>query len=144
MAKNQITGNIVCDTNVFINLLRDDKPTITAIEKIGFRNIVMPVITALELYKGITNKSEFKAIQEFIGSYSALQLNNKGVELALEFIKKYHLSHNIGLADSLIAASVVVADLQLFTFNVKDFDFIKGLKLYYPPNLSAIKRKKLK
>jgi predicted nucleic acid-binding protein len=71
-----------------------------------------------------------------------LQLNNKGVELTLEFIKKYHLSHNIGLADALIASSVVVADLQLFTFNVKDFDYIKGLKLYYPPTLSNIKRKK--
>jgi predicted nucleic acid-binding protein len=60
MAKNQITGIIVCDTNVFINLLRNDNPTITAIEKIGFQNIVMPVITALELYKGSANKSELK------------------------------------------------------------------------------------
>jgi predicted nucleic acid-binding protein len=74
--------------------------------------------------------------------YSSLQLNHKGVELALELIKKYHLSHHLGLADALIAASVIIADLQLFTFNVKDFDFISELKLYYPPNLSKIKRKK--
>jgi len=82
-----------------------------------------------------------KEIQEFVNYYPSLQLNSKGVELALEFIKKYHLAHNFGLADALIAASVIIADLQLFTFNVKDFDFISGLKLFYPPSLSKIKRK---
>ncbi|MBI4646375.1 MAG: PIN domain-containing protein [Bacteroidia bacterium] len=80
----------------------------------------MPIITALELCKGAGNKNELKEIQEFINYYPSLQLNSKGVELALELIKKYHLSHNLGLADALIAASVIIADLQLFTFN-RDF-----------------------
>lgn len=142
MAKKQINRKIVCDTNVFINYLKQEKQTILAIEKIGNENIIMPVITALELCKGAGNKDELKEIQEFINCYSSLQLNNKGVELALELIKKYHLAHNLGLADSLIAASVKIADLQLFTFNIKDFDFISGLYLYYPDNLSKIKRKK--
>jgi predicted nucleic acid-binding protein len=142
MAKNKISEQIVCDTNVFINLLKNDEPTIIAIEKIGSQNIIIPMISAMELFKGAGNKDELKDIQEFINSYSSLNLNSKGVELALEYIKKYHLSYNLGLADALIAASVVVADLQLFTFNVKDFDFIKGLKLYFPPSLSKIKRKK--
>ncbi len=100
----------------------------------------MPIITSLELCKGAGDKRELKEIQEFINYYATLQLNSKGVELAFELIKKYHLSHNLGLADALIAASVIIADLQLFTFNIKDFDFISGLKLYYPPNMSKIKR----
>ena len=143
MAKNQISEKIVCDTNVFINFLQKDEPTIIALEKIGMNNTVMPIISALELCKGVGNKKELKEIQDFISCYSSLQLSSKGVELALEFIKKYHLSYNLGLADALIAASCVVADLQLFTFNVKDFDFIKGVKLYFPPNLSRIKRKQI-
>lgn len=141
MAKKQINEKIVCDTNVFINYLQKDEPTVVAVEQIGNENIVMPIITALELCKGAGNKDELKEIQEFINFYTSLQLNSKGVELALELIKKYHLAHNLGLADALIAASVIIADLKLFTFNVKDFDYINGLKLYFPPNLSKIKRK---
>ncbi len=142
MAKKGITAKIVCDTNVFINYLKKDGPTVFAVEKIGHQNIVMPIITALELCKGAGNKNELIEIQEFIKYYNSLQLNSKGVELAFELIKKYHLPHNLGLADALIAASVIVSDLQLFTFNIKDFDFIKGLKLYYPPNLSKIKKQR--
>ncbi len=142
MAKKQINYKIVCDTNVFINYLQKEEQTVSAIVNIGNDNVVMPIISALELCKGTGNKDELKEIQEFINCYSSLQLNTKGVELALELIKKYHLAYNLGLADALIAASVIVADLQLFTFNVKDFDFISGLKLYFPPNLSKIKRKK--
>ena len=93
--------------------------------------------------KGSGNKNELKNTINFINRYANLQLNKKGVELALEFIKKYHLSHGLGLADALIASSVVVTKgTKLFTFNVKDFDYIKGLKLHYPPTLSKIKRKK--
>ena len=141
MAKKIISKTIVCDSNIFINLLRNDTKTIEFIKKTGENNIIMPSITAIELVKGTENKSEMKAVLEFISCFKNLQLNTKGVKLALEFTKKYHLSHNLGLADALIAGSVVCFGLQLFTFNVKDFDFIKGLKLYYPPDFSDIKRK---
>jgi predicted nucleic acid-binding protein len=141
MAKKKISEKIVCDTNVFINYLQKEQETVFAVEQIRNENIIMPIITAMELFKGAGNKDELKEIQDFINLYSSLQLNYKGIELALELIKKYHFSHNLGLADSLIAASVIIADLQLFTFNVKDFDFISGLKLHYPPSLSKIKRK---
>ncbi len=47
MAKNLISKKIVCDTNVFINLLQKDEPTILAIDIIGSDRIVMPIITAL-------------------------------------------------------------------------------------------------
>jgi len=124
-----------------LTICKKKEQTVFAVEQIGNENIIMPIVTALELCKGVGNKQELKEVQEFINYYPSLQLNSKGVGLALELIKKYHLAHNLGLADSLIAASVIIADLQLFTFNVKDFDFISGLNLYYPPNLSKIKRK---
>ena len=137
MAKKKI----VCDSNVFINLLRTDTKTIDVINEIGENNVIMPIITSIELVKGTQNKKELKSIVEFINSFHSLQLNRKGIVLSLEFIKKYHLANNLGLADAMIAASVIIAGLQMFTFNVKDFDFIKGLKLYYPPSFSYIKRK---
>ncbi len=137
MAKNEI----VCDSNVFINLLRNDLQTVDVVRRIGEENIIMPIITSIELVKGSQSKKELKSVIEFINSYKSLQINRKGINLSLELIKKYHLSNNLGLADAMIAASVVITDLQLFTFNVKDFDFIKSLNLYYPPSISNIKRK---
>lgn len=143
MAKKKVAAKIACDTNVFINIGLKDKATIEALEQIGNKNILIPIISAIELCKGSGNKNELKNTINFINRYANLQLNKKGVELALEFIKKYHLSHGLGLADALIASSVVVTKgTKLFTFNVKDFDYIKGLKLHYPPTLSKIKRKK--
>ena len=52
MAKKQINYKIVCDTNVFINYLQKDEQTVLAIEQIGNENVVMPIISALELCKG--------------------------------------------------------------------------------------------
>lgn len=138
MAKKQIRGKVVCDTNVFINYLQKEEQTVLTVERIGNENIIMPIISAFELYKGVGNKNELKEINEFVNYYASIQLNGKGVELALELIKKYHLAYNLGLADALIAASVIIAKLKLFTFNVKDFDFISGLQLYYPPSVASI------
>lgn len=36
------------------------------------------------------------------------------------------------LPDCLIAATCLVFNLELYTLNLKDFDYIKGLKLYKP------------
>jgi len=47
MAKNLKIEKNVCNTNVFINLLQKDEPTILAIDIIGSDRIVMPIITAL-------------------------------------------------------------------------------------------------
>ena len=42
--------------------------------------------------------------------------------------------HNLGLgvADGLIAALALTHRAELHTFNRKDFDFIKGLRLFNP------------
>ena len=70
-------NKIVCDTNVFINLLRNDVKTIEAVNEIGENNIIMPVITAMELIKGSSNKNELSEINNFILSFHSLQLNSK-------------------------------------------------------------------
>ena len=97
MATIKKSKQIVCDTNVFINLLRNDKKTIETVNQIGENNIVMPVISALELIKGTQNKNELAKVNEFILSFHSLQINRKGINLSLELLTKYHLSHIRGL-----------------------------------------------
>lgn len=141
--EKRIMGNkkIICDTNIFIQVLSGDEKAIFSVEFIKHENILMTSITALELCKGASSKKEMKAISSFINLYPILPLNKKSSLLAIELLKKYSPSHNLGLADSLIASVSITESMELFTLNVKDFDYIKGLKLYYPPNMSNIKRK---
>jgi hypothetical protein len=43
----------------------------------------------------VYGKETNKPIQEFINCYITLGMNTKGIELALELIKKYHLAYKI-------------------------------------------------
>lgn len=48
----------------------------------------------------------------------------------IKLLDTYHLSHGLAIPDALIAATSLETDLRLFSYNVRDFKFIKGLKLY--------------
>jgi predicted nucleic acid-binding protein len=49
---------------------------------------------------------------------------------AIELIKTYRLSHGLAIPDALIAATAIITELELFTYNQRDFRFISGLKLF--------------
>jgi len=49
--------------------------------------------------------------------------------LAELLVEKYSLSHGMKIYDAIIAATCLVYDLPLWTYNVKDFQFINGLEL---------------
>ena len=51
---------------------------------------------------------------------------------ALSDFTAYHLSHNVGLIDSLIAACAVGLNEILCTFNVKHYRVIPGLSIEQP------------
>jgi len=50
--------------------------------------------------------------------------------LATQLIDQFNLSHGLLIPDAIIAASAVVHQIELFTYNVKDFQFIPDIKLY--------------
>jgi len=71
MAKNLISKKIVCDTNVFINLLQKDEPTILAIDTIGSDSVWSAVgrigeVKGLALLSGLPSK-----IAMVMGTFSA-------------------------------------------------------------------------
>ena len=59
---------ILCDTNVFIKLFRGDEEVISALEKIGDRNVLMPGVSAMELFSGVQNKQDLQRMSREIGS----------------------------------------------------------------------------
>ena len=121
---------IICDTNIFILLFRNIQQTVEELEIIGSENVLIPSVSVMELYRGMQNKKEMAEMQKKINSYNILHFNEDVSKNAIDIINKFKLSHNIQIPDAIIAAMSIVYDLELFTYNKKDFKFIPGIKLY--------------
>ena len=50
--------------------------------------------------------------------------------MAVNLIEIYSKSHGLKVADALIAATAISSDIELWTFNKKDFRFIENLRLF--------------
>ena len=53
-------------------------------------------------------------------------------DVFMQIMADYSLSHNLKIADGLIAATALVYDIEFYTLNLKDFHFIKGIRIYQP------------
>lgn len=79
---------------------------------------------------GAANKTELKQIDKLITRFGLLLINDKVTNQAIDLLKSYPLSHKLAIPDSIIAATAFVADSELFTYNIKDFRFIKKIRLF--------------
>lgn len=121
---------ILTDTDVIINFLKGTEKTKKALDNIGLKNIVISSITIMELYYGAFDKRELQKIKKNLSVFPILKINEKTSDIAIELIEKYSKSHNLEIPDSLIAGISISNDIALFTYNIKDFKYIKELKLY--------------
>ncbi len=69
-------------------------------------------------------------MQKKISQYNILHYNEDVSKTAIEMVKKFKLSHNLQIPDAIIGAMSVVYDIELFTYNKKDFKFVPGVKLH--------------
>ncbi len=121
---------VLCDTNVIIEFFKGNNKTLKELEQIGFDNIVISTITVMELYYGALNKKELSKIKKCIHSLNVHQIDSYISEISVELIEKYSKSHNLMIPDAIIAATAISIKMDLYTYNLKDFSFIKELKLY--------------
>jgi predicted nucleic acid-binding protein len=123
---------ILCDTNIFIHAFNGNVPTINELVSIGLENIALPSIVVMELLQGMGNKFEMAGMQKKIRYYPVVHLNESVSRHAILLIGQYKLSHNLQIPDAIIAATTLVNDLPLFTYNRRDFAFVPGLDLHIP------------
>ena len=124
---------IVCDTNVFIKLFTGDAIVITELEKIGNHRILMPSVSMMERFCGMGNKLELQQMKKKIKHFNVLHLNEAASQKAIEILSEYRLSHGLSIPDALIGAMALAYNLELYTYNLKDFRFLKGIRLYSLP-----------
>ncbi len=123
-----VLGNTVLDTNVLIEILKNNQNTIKHVELLS-PPLSVSVISAMELLYGALNKSELKKLQQFLSLFNIIQLDEKVSQKAFSLIAQYAKSHTLDIPDALIAASCLENNKTLFTYNRKDFHFIPKLTL---------------
>ena len=121
---------VLCDTNVIIEFLKETPEVVLNLEKIGADSIFISVITSAELYFGAINKLELTKIRRSIDSIVNIPINESISDKFEELMIDYSLSHKLSIPDAIIAATALHYDIELYTYNTKDFRFIEGIKLY--------------
>ena len=126
---------VICDTDVMIDYL-DCKHSRHARTKdiiendIGLDNVVLGGITQIELMLGALNRQDLLKIKKYIFRFTIIFINQNINIKGSSLIEKYALSHGLALPDSLIAATAIESNLELFTYNLKDYKFITELSLF--------------
>jgi tRNA(fMet)-specific endonuclease VapC len=132
----QTESMILLDTDVLINLFDPFKSNHDIADNILkdllSHNIEMYVstITEIELVQGNKSSTDKKGLIKKLEFFKSLSITEEISIKAKELIFTYSSSHGLFLADAFIAATALQLEMPLFTFNKKDFKFIKNLKLY--------------
>jgi predicted nucleic acid-binding protein len=121
---------ILCDTDIFIEALKNNSRAIGSLRNIGFENIALSAITLMELYFGAVNKQELNKIKNRLQQLSIIHINQEISETSTKLIEKYSKSYGLHIPDALIAATAICNRMKLLTYNVKDFKFIEEISLY--------------
>lgn len=117
------------DTNIFIAILKGDAKLKQFIENLS---CALDTTVYVELIQGSKNKSEVTKIEKYLTRFELIYFDEEISLKTLELIRSYSKSHNLMFADAIIAFTCLINDLTLLTYNVKDFRFIKGLKIQTP------------
>lgn len=121
---------ILCDTNILIEVYRNNQPVIDELKKIGKDDVAVSIITSCELVFGALNKAELQKINSDLSNLTVVDINESIGRSALRLMNRYSLSHHLSLPDAFIAATALESESPLYTLNKKDFRFIPGIKFY--------------
>jgi predicted nucleic acid-binding protein len=92
---------ILCDTNILIELYKNNAAIVTAVEAINQDNVAISDVTRAELFVGARNKCELQILRKEVSQLTILPIQQE-------------IYHNI----------------DLLTLNIKDFIYISGINLY--------------
>jgi predicted nucleic acid-binding protein len=111
------------DTSILVDVLRGNKSARAWIDALPEDTCAISVITSAELLAGCRNRTEQRAVERELELYATIWVSEEISQTALEFYRRFHLSHNVGFLDCLIAATARTTGLSLETLNLKHFPF---------------------
>lgn len=120
---------ILCDSNILFDYFNKVQPVVAELDTIGFDRLLLSSISVGEAYYGMFKK-ETRQTKELINRFNIVHVDKAISEHFVSLL--YEHGQSLSIPDGLIAATALELNVELYTLNVKDFDFLKGLKLYKP------------
>ena len=120
---------MIFDTDVLIWVFRGNAKAARAVDRADERAICL--VTYMELLQGARDKREIKAVKSFLADmqFRTLPLSENIGHRASIYMEEYGLSTSMGMADVLIAATVIEANEHLLTGNDKHYKAVRELAL---------------
>lgn len=123
---------VLVDSDVMVDVLRRHPPALDWLGDLGSEIVSVPGLVAMELINGCRNRDEQRRVEAALAPFDLYWPDAQDCAHAFDNFAQYHLSHNVGLLDSLIAATAIGLGVSLATFNQKHYDAIVGLQTIQP------------
>ena len=120
---------VLVDTDVLIWYMRGDQKAKRVIDKPGA--FYISSVNYMELLQGIRNKEELRSLRHFLTQRGVeiVHVSEEICQKAVSYMEEYSLSHNLRMADAMIAATALVLGVTLLTANSKHYVPIKGIQI---------------
>ena len=122
---------LLLDTDILIDIQRGYRPAVDWFTGLN----ELPAVTGyvvMELIQDADNKDQVRKALKLTQPLTVVWPTAADCSRALDDFERFHLSHNLGLLDSLIGACAVGYSATLCTFNVKHYKVINGLRTEQP------------
>ena len=107
------------ETTILVDLLWGKEEAITWVNGVALQARWVSVITYFEWLAGCRNRGEQRTVAREMRQYRLLYLTEEISRTALAWFERFHLSHGVGVLDSLIGATAFAHHLTLATLNTK-------------------------
>jgi predicted nucleic acid-binding protein len=121
---------ILCDTGVVFDYFRSKPAMLSELDGLGFSRLAISVITTAEVLAGM-HKHEARRTRDLLGQFSYYDFDKEISQCFIDLMSSQY-ERRPGLPDMMIAATALVCQVELFTLNRADFDFLPGIRLYNP------------
>jgi tRNA(fMet)-specific endonuclease VapC len=122
---------LILDTNIIVWVLRGHPRAIAFVDHLPLAERNLSSVSHLELLRGCRDKPDMQRTLQLLEDEFAeiVPLDEKATRLAVGLMEMYALPRRPGIPDILIAATAMTRGEVLATGNVKDFNYIPGLRL---------------
>ena len=121
---------ILLDTDVLIDFFRGNEKAEAFINTYNARIILSSIVVA-ELYAGVKGDAEQDTLQEFVSLFRVVPVSAEIGKIGGLYKRDYGISHGVGLADAILAATAEIENAELKTLNIRHYPMLKDLKPAY-------------
>lgn len=122
---------ILVDTDVLVDIQRGHAPAVEWFAGLAELPSV-PGLVVMELIQDAETRERMETALKLAAPLPVVWPTEGDCGRALLHFREYHLSHGLGLLDSLIAACAVGLGAALCTFNVRHYRVVPDLALNQP------------